>query len=138
MGILLTIENKLKDAVETVIGIKKYVFDDLSTINADSTDEYPLLLFKPPTSKSPDRTLEYEIMNMDLFVFDTNMSDDIHKWTEVYDVCHNLLHDVLKELFADTTFVLTGEVTYSLGRMQHNANLVGARAQFQLRVYYGC
>lgn len=139
MATLIPLMDKIKDIKESLYPDLRYVFDDLSAINASSANDYPCILVKPPQSVF-DRQMEYQIYSMDMFVFNVENSDDVKHWTEKWDECQDILVAIIKNLFTNTsTHVLVGEnVKVSLGHYQNNDKLIGARAEFNLRVYYGC
>ena len=141
MKLLTTLNEDFKAIIIEVGTIKQCIFDDLSSINADSQADYPLLLVKPPLEDGldEDRTFEFTQCNMDLFLFDTHFSDKETEWISTYDDCRELLIESLKKLFAmHPKYVLVGNLKITPGHMEHNANLIAARAQFKLRVYNGC
>lgn len=140
MATLITLSNKIKSAFDEYPAIKKYIFDDLNAINTDSQSEYPLLLCKPPQSVFDNNTLDYQYYNMELYVFDVENSDDWQHWTEKWDVCMDHLRNVIKKVLEDTqNYILVGNnVSIELGHFQHNDKLIGAKATFRLRMYYGC
>lgn len=141
MGYLTPLKTKFEALRESTPGIVKLVFDDLSTINSDSSNVYPLMLLKPPVAESnkDDRDLQYSFLEIDCFIFKPLMSDDVNHWTVLFDECNDLMTTFLRQLFASQPhYVLNGAVKITPGHYQHNANLVGCRAQFKLRVHNGC
>lgn len=139
-GTLIDLKNKIKSYVTLIEPIKQFIMDDLSAINSNSQNEYPVLIMKPPQSIFQDRIMEYQTYDMDMFLFQPELSDDLDHWTEKWDECQDLLRSVLKLLFADNPgYVLVdNNIQIGIGHFQHNDKLIGARAQFKLRVYYGC
>lgn len=139
MGTLTALDNRIRQAKETVEAIKYYIFDDFSGINADSGVEYPVLIAKPPQSKFHDKILEYQVYDMDMFVLLPEKDDDNNKWTDNWDTCSDALRLVVKDILSDVpNYILIGDVNWQIGHRLYNAKLIGARAQFKLRVYYGC
>lgn len=143
MGILTNLNNRIKAASDTVEAIQSYIFDDFSQINANSQLLYPVCLVKPPQSIFPYNTtgarMEYQIFSMDMFVLLPEKDNDINTWTENWDICSDALHKIVKQVIDDVpNYVLMGDITWSIGHRLYNASLIGARAQFKLRVYYGC
>ena len=136
---LTDLKNTFQGIVDDIEGIKYFIFDDLSKVNADSKKDFPLLLVKPPSSESDTDILEYSFMDVDMFMFAPELSDDTMDWTEQYDECHALMLLTLRTLFAmQPTYQLVGKVKHDVGHMQHNDKLIGSRARFKLRIYNGC
>ncbi len=139
MGYLTDLKDKIEELRLNIPEIKKFVFDDLSAVNSDSQAEYQLLLLKPPTQDNDNSLLEYGVCDVDMFVFAPELSDEVQDWTRQYDECHSSMVKLLRALFAcQPNYVLVGGTKITPGHMQHNAKLIGARAQFKLRVYNGC
>lgn len=139
MGYLTDLKTKVAGLIVNIPGIKQFVFDDLSAVNGDSQQDYPLLLLKPPVADIADRIMEYSVCDIDMFVFTPELSDDLSHWTNDYDACHSLMIELLRQLFqCEPSYILVGSVKITPGHMQHNAKLIGARAQFKLRIYNGC
>lgn len=138
-GTLITLMEKIKSVQATIDPIKRFVFDDLSQINNDSQNEYPLLLVKPPQSTF-DSIMEYQIYDVEMYVFDVELSNDVDHWTKKWDACQDHLRRVVQGILADRpSYVLVDNtVSIQLAHMQHNDKLIGAKASFKLRVYYGC
>lgn len=139
MATLTTLSDKLK-AITALYpaDIKQTVFDDLSKVNGDLA-EFPLILIKPPVGDYSDRDMNYKILNMDMFAFELELDASYEHWTKTWDKCEDVLVKVLRDLFADTpNYVLVGNVIFTPGHLQHNAKLIGARAQFKLRVFNPC
>lgn len=140
MNTQTTIKEKVQQLVDETEGkIKQFIFDDLSQINAKSKTSYPLLLLKPTNMEGKDRSLEYFSGDIDLFLFTPELMKDEKHWTEKWDELESLLVPLLRSWFADApTYVLESGVKISCGHFQHNAALIGVRAQFKLRLFYGC
>ena len=139
MATLTPLKDKIKSIVDGIESIKLFVYDDLSQVNADSQAIYPLLLLKPPVGEYQEDILNYKIFDVDMFVFIPEMNDNTDKWTEIADKCEDLMIQVLRELFtSQPDFCLSGKLKTSPGHLQHNAKLVGCRAQFKLRVFNPC
>lgn len=136
---LIALQDKIKDSKNVNYPDLRYIFDDLSQINHLSQNDYPCLLVKPPQSTF-DGILEYQVYEMDMYLFDTELSNDVDHWTEKWDEAMDKLRKIIIELFKyQPGYILVGnQVKISLGHFQHNDKLIGARAQFNLRVYYGC
>lgn len=136
---LTSLKTKLKESFEAVTELKMFLFDDVSQINADSQNEYPFLLVKPPISTF-DSKLDYQVFQMDMFVFDIELTSDEEIWTVKWNDCQNYLIAVIKDILADhPNYILVGDnINVSYGHYQHNDKLIGARAQFNLRAFYGC
>lgn len=141
MGFLVKIIDQFNLIIADIPEIKQHIFDDLSAANADSQADYPLLLSKPPVSEGTkeDRSMEYSICSMDMFMFKPEMSGDEAHWTEASDECHDLMTQFLRKLFLlAPDYVLIGSVQTTPFHMEHNARLVGVRVQFKMRVHNGC
>jgi len=140
MNTQTTIKNKIQELVNATEGqIKTVIFDDLSQVNAKSKTEYPLLLLKPTNMEAKDRSLEYFSGDIDLFLFTPELVKDEKHWTEKWDELEKILVPLLRSWLADVpTYVLESTVKVSCGHFQHNAALIGIRAQFKLRLFYGC
>ena len=145
---LVELEAKFNQLITPVDGvtegipdIKKIVFDDLSAINADSQDDYPLALIKPPvsSSKQDDRALQYSFCDMDVFMFAEQLTNESDPWTATYDKAFKLMRKMLQGLFtSQPKYVLVGECKITPGHMQHNGKLIACRAQFKLRIFNEC
>jgi len=139
MATLTKLKEKFESINADIPAIKKTVFDDLSQINADSTDVYPLMLIKPPAGDYQSRELTYKELEMEVFVFEPQASDDPKHWTEQWDELEDLAVKSLRVLFASQPeYVLVGKCKFTPGHYQHNAQLTAVRASFTLRVFNSC
>lgn len=140
MNTQTTIKEKVQALIAATNGqIKYFIFDDLSTINGDSKAEFPLLLLKPTQMESKDRTLENFTGDIELFLFDQELSDSEEHWTTKWDELEAILVPLLRSWFQDVpTYVLESQVKLNCGHFQQNAKLIGVRATFKLRLFYGC
>ena len=138
-----TIITDIKTVILPVVtDIKTFIFDDLSQIDANTDKIFKVLLMKPMTSEFDNRNLEHQFYNMDMFMFD--LEDQNKTLEEQWSECQALLILFLKELFAlkvssqGYKYMLVDKVTIDHGHFQHNNKLVGVRARFQIKVFYGC
>lgn len=139
---LTELETKFKESYPS--GIRTFLFDDMSQINADKETLYPLLLFKPPVGIYKDISsndkLTFKEWGIDFFVFDThNITEtDNRNLAEVWEQMEDLGRSTIKKLLEDNTNIRIGEVNVTYGHHFGNDNLVGVRFQTPLLSFYSC
>ena len=139
---LTELETKFKESYPS--GIKTFLLDDMSQINADKETLYPLLLFKPPVGTYKDISsndkLTFKEWGIDFFVFDVHIitETDSRKLQEVWEQMEDLGRSTIKKLLEDNTNIRIGEVNVTYGHHFGNDNLVGVRFQTPLLSFYSC
>lgn len=139
---LTELETKFKESYPA--GIRTFLFDDMSQINADKETLYPLLLFKPPVGIYKDISsndkLTFKEWGIDFFVFDIhNITEtDNRNLAEVWEQMEDLGRSTIKKLLEDNTNIRIGEVNVTYGHHFGNDNLVGVRFQTPLLSFYAC
>lgn len=139
---LTELETKFKESYPA--GIRTFLFDDMSQINADKETLYPLLLFKPPVGIYKDISsndkLTFKEWGIDFFVFDIhNITEtDNRNLAEVWEQMEDLGRSTIKKLLEDNTNIRIGEVNVTYGHHLGNDNLVGVRFQTPLLSFYAC
>lgn len=139
---LTELETKFKESYPS--GIRTFLFDDMSQINADKETLYPLLLFKPPVGIYKDISsndkLTFKEWGIDFFVFDIhNITEtDNRNLAEVWEQMEDLGRSTIKKLLEDNTNIRIGEVNVTYGHHFGNDNLVGVRFQTPLLSFYAC
>lgn len=139
---LTELETKFKESYPS--GIRTFLFDDMSQINADKETLYPLLLFKPPVGIYKDISsndkLTFKEWGIDFFVFDIhNITEtDNRNLAEVWEQMEDLGRSTIKKLLEDNTNIRIGEVNVTYGHHFGNDNLVGVRFQTPLLSFYSC
>lgn len=139
---LTELETKFKESYPA--GIKTFLLDDMSQINADKETLYPLLLFKPPVGIYKDISsndkLTFKEWGIDFFVFDIhNITEtDNRNLAEVWEQMEDLGRSTIKKLLEDNTNIRIGEVNVTYGHHFGNDNLVGVRFQTPLLSFYAC
>lgn len=139
MATLIKLKEKIEEINEAIPQIKKTVFDDLSRVNGYSSDVYPLMLVKPPVGDYQSRELTYKEMDMEVFMFKPELSDDPTHWTEQWDELEDLTVKSLRQLFqCQPDYVLMNKPKFTPGHFQHNALLLAVKAEFKLRIFNAC
>lgn len=139
---LTELETKFKESYPS--GIRTFLLDDMSQINADKETLYPLLLFKPPVGIYKDISsndkLTFKEWGIDFFVFDIhNITEtDNRNLAEVWEQMEDLGRSTIKKLLEDNTNIRIGEVNVTYGHHFGNDNLVGVRFQTPLLSFYSC
>ena len=139
---LTELETKFKESYPS--GIRTFLLDDMSQINADKETLYPLLLFKPPVGIYKDISsndkLTFKEWGIDFFVFDIhNITEtDNRNLAEVWEQMEDLGRSTIKKLLEDNTNIRIGEVNVTYGHHFGNDNLVGVRFQTPLLSFYAC
>lgn len=139
---LTELETKFKESYPS--GIRTFLLDDMSQINADKETLYPLLLFKPPVGTYKDISsndkLTFKEWGIDFFVFDIhNITEtDNRNLAEVWEQMEDLGRSTIKKLLEDNTNIRIGEVNVTYGHHFGNDNLVGVRFQTPLLSFYAC
>src|SRR3989304_5138409 len=110
MGKLSDIVTKFDNSRLVVTGIKSFVFDEMSAINADKEKYFPAMLFKPPVSNFFGRAMENKDWKIDFFLFDiwnVNSEDETRKIQDVWQELEDLSRAVVAHVAADRpTYVL--------------------------------
>lgn len=137
---LTELETKFKESYPS--GIRTFLLDDMSQINADKETLYPLLLFKPPVGIYKDISsndkLTFKEWGIDFFVFDThNITEtDNRKLTEVWEQLEDLGRETIKKLLDDNANIRVADINATYGHHFGNDNLVGVRFEFPLLAHY--
>ena len=137
---LTELETKFKESYPA--GIRTFLFDDMSQINADKETLYPLLLFKPPVGIYKDISsndkLTFKEWGIDFFVFDThNITEtDSRKLTEVWEQLEDLGRETIEKLLDDNAKIRVADINVTYGHNFVNDNLVGVRFEFPLLAHY--
>lgn len=137
---LTELETKFKESYPS--GIRTFLFDDMSQINADKETLYPLLLFKPPVGIYKDISsndkLTFKEWGIDFFVFDThNITEtDSRKLTEVWEQLEDLGRETIEKLLDDNAKIRVADINVTYGHHFGNDNLVGVRFEFPLLAHY--
>lgn len=137
---LTELETKFKESYPA--GIKTFLFDDMSQINADKETLYPLLLFKPPVGIYKDISSNCKLASkewgIDFFVFDThNITEtDSRKLTEVWEQLEDLGRETIEKLLDDNAKIRVADINVTYGHHFGNDNLVGVRFEFPLLAHY--
>lgn len=137
---LTELETKFKESYPS--GIRTFLFDDMSQINADKETLYPLLLFKPPVGIYKDISSNCKLASkewgIDFFVFDThNITEtDNRKLTEVWEQLEDLGRETIEKLLDDNAKIRVADINVAYGHHFGNDNLVGVRFEFPLLAHY--
>jgi len=139
---LTELETRFKESYPS--GIKTFLLDDMSQLNADKETMYPMLLFKPPVGIYKDipsnDKLTFKEWAIDFFVFDVHgiTETDSRKLQEVWEQIEDLGRSTIKKFLDDNPNVRIGEVNVTYGHHFGNDNLVGVRFQTPLLAFYSC
>lgn len=135
---LLALKSKITEGYNSVPELKYLIIDDLSEINQQSKVKYPCLLVKPPESEI-DKALEYENYTMEMFIFDIERFDSKTHWIDRWDILKDYMISVIAKMLENKKeyVLISDSVSIDLGHFQHNDKLIGVRATFIIRVYYG-
>src|SRR3990167_2936234 len=145
MAKLTNIVKLFDDSRLVVAGLKSFVFDDMSAMNADREKDFPALLLKPPASSNASADMSMKDWKIDIFAFDIwnpNKDSETRKLQDVWQALEDLLRSVVKEVTKDRKqYGLVNpekDPEFSYGYPMHNDKLVGVRCQFTFRAWFEC
>lgn len=149
MATLKDLSDVVKTAALAQATVKKYLFDDLSSVNAQrDKDEWQLVLLKPPVPTIPRvrHNAEYTHYALDMFVFDNldervKQTEDtlLQAWSDQKIVGDTIIM-ALRELgnvyqLLDVATSPAVPISITLGHFEHNNQLIAVRYQFAMRVH---
>lgn len=135
MGIITNLFNRIDTLVQSSdISIVKY--DRLDSINEDSANNYPLLLFRVnrTTSDNYRNKRENPIIEVDFYLSDLYYQGNSDEVYEVKDRLDEELNKVLKSI-NDANFNVLGVSSAEFGWEQHNDNLVVVKRTVSIQAF---
>ncbi len=151
MATLKDLSDQVEIAALAQDEVKKYIFDDLSAINAErEKDEWMMVLLKPPVAPTIPRArqeLEYTHYPLDMFLFDDlderEKQDEntlLQAWSD-QKVIGDRIISALRKLgnvyqLLDSATSPAVPITVTFGHFEHNNQLIAVRYQFMMRVHH--
>ena len=135
MWIITNLYNRLDVLVQSS-DISTLSYDRLDSINEDSANNYPLLLFRVNESSSTNyrNTRENPTLTVDFFVSDLYYQGNSDKVYEVKDRLNDELDKVLKSI-DDTNFKVMGVSSAEYGWEEHNDSLVVVKRTITIQAF---
>jgi hypothetical protein len=127
MGVITNLHNRL-ETVRVNHGVATLVYDRNDSINEDSKNNYPMLVYRVVQSSSENyrNTKEKPTYQIDFYIADLYYQGDTQTITEKLDSLDNTLDSVLVE-FQNEDFQIMNNSTAEFGWEQYNDNLVVVR-----------
>ena len=135
MGIITNLYNRLDTLVQSS-DISTLTYDRLDSINEDSANNYPLLLFRVNESSSDNyrNKRENPTLTVEFYLSDLYYQGNTDEIYEVKDRLNEELNKVLKSI-NDDNFNVTNTSTAEFGWEQHNDNLVIVKRTITLQAF---
>lgn len=135
MGFITDLENRL-EVVKQNTSIQSVVNDDITQINANAKNAYPMLLFRATGDTNPDTNKKNQqpIYNIEFFLADYYPQGDTNTIGQKQDEVINLLSKVILSIpDSSNDFVVIGQSTAQFARDAHNDRVVIVQRNVTIR-----
>jgi hypothetical protein len=135
----MTLE-ELVDEVRTQVtahaNLNTFVFDDISSINENASQTYPLLLMRP-NSDTIDLRTNTATRTIDFYITDLYYQDDVDSLEAQYSDMEGWGFSLINTLYnnEDISYSTDKTITSEKGREQYNDSLIVVRLTFSLDVF---
>jgi hypothetical protein len=139
MASIKDVADGFETAVAATSFFQVFVADDLDSINEDSKNSYPYVLFVPVSEvdNTPRKGNKMNVYNVELYATNTQHQGDgeeratrLSKWDAMKDALETLYDSLPATIKKGTT-----PVTYTYGHAQHNDDLVVVKAELSFIVF---
>ncbi len=126
--------NVICDQNTSVFG---FAFDDPSKLNLIRGDGFPYLLLKLPIRSSiPDYKQDWELWDIEFYLFEPRHQEEARTLEEQHDALRVIAEDVIDELvFYPNVYQLGSGVEFEYGHDGDNNNSVVVKTKFTLRLF---
>lgn len=126
--------NVICDQNTSVFG---FAFDDPSKLNLMRGDGFPYLLLKLPIRSSiPDYKQDWELWDIEFYLFEPRHQEEARTLEEQHDALRIIAEDVIDELvFYPNVYQLGSGVEFEYGHDGDNNNSVVVKTKFTLRLF---
>lgn len=137
MNRIAEIQSKFNLICDQNASIFGFAFDDPSALNIMRGDGFPYLLLKLPIESSiPDYKQNWELWEIEFFLFEPRHQEEPKTLAEQHDALRVIAEDVIDELiFYPNVYQLGSGVTFEYGHDADNNNSVVVRTKFTLRLF---
>jgi hypothetical protein len=135
----MTLE-ELVDEVRTQVtahaNLNTFVFDDISAINENAAQTYPMLLMRP-NSDTIDLRTNTATRTIDFYIADLYYQDDVDSLEAQYSDMEGWGFSLINTLYnnEDISYSTDKTITSEKGREQYNDSLIVVRLTFSLDVF---
>ncbi len=114
-----------------------FAFDDPSKLNLIRGDGFPYLLLKLPIRSSiPDYKQDWELWDIEFYLFEPRHQEEARTLEEQHDALRVIAEDVIDELvFYPNVYQLGSGVEFEYGHDGDNNNSVVVKTKFTLRLF---
>jgi hypothetical protein len=141
MGVITDLDARVRELANMASGIKQVVYDDLHRINADSKNNYPLLLFRVTDSETPDirKKTQYPQILVDFYLSDTHFQGDTATLPEKQDSLDEMLLALVNTIpdshnsNRQNDFELLSSSSAEFAWNQHNDNVMIVKRTVTIR-----
>jgi len=133
----------LKDAYKVealekgLAAVKTFFFDDPSQMNEPDQQMRTMLLKPMDSVRQADPDRDYIHYSIDYFLFDLEGDTKGEEWAVIWESIQDDVIAINKGIVDNNADIveIVGDISFTLGHDFHNANLLGVRSQYILRVF---